>query len=111
MNKLCQEKNTMVDIIKSELAIRKWTQVRLAKESGVRQPVISRLLNGSAQVGVANISRILGALGMFSVKSDMMQLKREVENLKEVISVGQSAGMTESPVGSTGKKRKAGSRG
>lgn len=42
---------------------------------------------------------------------ESVTLKREVENLKKVMLPGQSAGMTNGPVGSTGKKRKAGSRG
>ena len=107
MNKHCQEKNTMVDIIKSELTHRKWTQTRLAEESGVSQPVISRLLNGSEQVGVANISNILAALGILSVKHDLDNLKREVENLKEVMSTGQRGGIP-NPAMPTAKRRRAG---
>jgi predicted transcriptional regulator len=38
-----QAKNTLADIIRKRMAVLKLTQDALAKLSGVRQPVISRL--------------------------------------------------------------------
>ena len=125
-------------------------QNALSKKSGVNQPAISRLLNGSINIKVDNIFHVLNALGLLNtgdIKNDCpiscdqdlqdlckkvktimdsktgfsdalranihafeesVKLKREVENLKEVMSLGRNAGTSLKPVRNIGRKKRAG---
>ena len=68
MKKRCQEKNTLVELISLALQERGWNIAKLSKESGVSQPVISRLLKGTVNVKIENIYRILRALNLLNVQ-------------------------------------------
>ena len=51
-----------MELIKDRMSTLGWKAKVLSKKSGVTEPVISRLLNGSANIGVANIFKLLNAL-------------------------------------------------
>jgi len=68
MNNISQEKNPLVDIILNEMRRRGWNTMKLSKESGVVQPVISRFLNGSINIKVENIFNILKSLDLLSIR-------------------------------------------
>jgi transcriptional regulator with XRE-family HTH domain len=62
-----QEKNPLVELIVKQMEIKDLNQYALAKLSNVAQPVISRLLNGSANIGTVNIYQILNVLNLFNI--------------------------------------------
>jgi transcriptional regulator with XRE-family HTH domain len=74
-----QEKNPLVEMIKQAISIKKWKQNKLAKASGVAQPVISRLLNGSSNISIDNIYNILNCL-------DILQIKKGVHEQQDQYS-------------------------
>lgn len=59
-----QAKNPLVDMIVARMNEKKLNQSSLSELAGVVQPVISRLLGGSANIGVDNIYRILTVLNL-----------------------------------------------
>lgn len=74
-----QIKNTLVDIIKQRMAELGLNQPLLSKNSGVSQPVISRLLKGSVNVKINNIDAILNELSLLNA-TDNDKRFREWEN-------------------------------
>lgn len=91
-----QPKNTLVDIIEHELNKRHWKPIDLARYSGVKQPVISRLMNGGINIKVVSIYKILITLNL--LKSDQQNnfmcgwsedAIRACNDLKEVLDFGE----------------------
>lgn len=75
---MCQEKNSLVELINKRLAQKSWKPARLAKEANVKQPAISRLLNNSKNIGVDNIYKILKALDLLKIDGDSCKNKEEI---------------------------------
>ncbi len=48
----------------AELARRNWSQMDLARASGVTQPMLSRWLGGKMSLSLGNAERVLAAMGL-----------------------------------------------
>jgi len=79
LNKISQEKNTLLEIIQKALAERHWNPTDLSKQSEVSQPVIWRFLRGGKQIGVENIYRILKALDLIKLTVHQETIVKEPE--------------------------------
>lgn len=78
-----QEKNTLADIIRKRMDSLKLNQEALAQLSGVRQPVISRLVNGGANIGTDNIFALLKALNLLNDINTLCSVQCDKE-LREI---------------------------
>ena len=87
-----QLKNTLVDIIQHELNKRHWKPIDLSRYSGVKQPVISRFMNGGINIKVGSIYKILITLNLLNVGKEYkfmcgwsQESIKACETLKEIL--------------------------
>ncbi len=65
-NVLDSEEKSLVKLIKFRMTSLGWRAKVLSDKSGVKSSVISRLLNGSANIGVENIFKLLNTLELLN---------------------------------------------
>lgn len=75
---MSQEENTLTKLIKRKMAYFGWRAKVLSKKSGVTEPVISRLLNGSVNIGVENIFKLLNALELLNKQDTVDETTKTV---------------------------------
>jgi predicted transcriptional regulator len=71
---MSQAQNTLVNAIKAKMKALGLNQTSLSESSGVTQPVISRLLNGSINIKIDNLDAILKALGLLITAKDCITM-------------------------------------
>lgn len=78
-----QDKNTLAYLVQKAMDNMGLKQEDLAEKTGVKQPVISRLVNGGKNIGTKNIFEILKALNLLN-DIDLMCSVGCDEELREV---------------------------
>jgi len=71
MEQISQDKNPLVEHIEKEMKARGWSQAELSRKSGVSTASISRFLDGSINIKVINIYRLLASLDLIKLDRDI----------------------------------------
>ena len=81
-----QQKNTLsplAEMVQKNLDVRKWDWKKLEKESGVNYSTIRRFLNGSKQIEVESVYKILITLNLLLISAERIFIQLPISGLEK----------------------------